>query len=129
MTGRILLIDDDPILAGLLQLTLQLEGYEVIIAPDGAEGLARITAERFDIILLDLVMPNVDGMKFLRIVAERGLYHPPVIIVSSAIEEKLTPAFSDLGVVDIARKPVEPAALVRRVKRVLGAAETAERKA
>ncbi len=119
MAARILVVDDDPILAGLLQMTLQLEGYDVAVASDGDVGLKLVTSERFDLVMLDLVMPKIDGLKFLRLLAESGADRPPVMIVSSAMEEKMTDNLRALGVVDIARKPVEPAELVTRAKRAL----------
>lgn len=119
MGSRILIIDDDPILAGLLQLTLELEGHQVATAEDGAAGLDLVNSEHFDLILLDLVMPKIDGIKFLRLLAEKGDARPPVMIVSSAINEELTDQHRALGVVDIARKPVEPDELVARVSRAL----------
>lgn len=124
MRQKILIIDDDRILAGLLQLTLELEGYDVAVVSDGGQGLKRIESESFDLILLDLVMPGIDGLKFLRLLSDSGLARPPVMIVSSAIDEGLTPHHRGLGVVDIARKPIEPAQLVIRAKRVLDSTQT-----
>ncbi len=123
MPARILVIDDDQILAGLLQLTLELEGYDVAVEYDGNAGLQRVLTERFDLVLLDLVMPKVDGIKFLRLLAERGAKRPPIMIVSSAIDEGMTDDYRAMGVVDIARKPVEPAALVARASAILATAE------
>jgi DNA-binding response OmpR family regulator len=117
--AHILVVDDDPILAGFLQLTLELEGYRVAVANDGAVGLDKVARERFDLVLLDLVMPKIDGVKFLRLLNESQSSRPPIMIVSSAIEEKLTDQHRALGVVDIARKPVETKELVTRVKRAL----------
>lgn len=119
--ARILIIDDDEILSGLLQLTLELEGHRVRQAIDGDVGLECMVAERFDLILLDLVMPRMDGIKFLRLLNERGLHRPPVLIVSSAATGALTEQHRALGVVDILRKPVEPAELVGRITVALGA--------
>lgn len=119
MIPRILVIDDDPILAGLLQLTLQLEGFEVKIAGDGDAGMKILRAEKFDLILLDLVMPKIDGVKFLRLLNESNTDCPPVMVVSSAVDDRLTHQLRPLGVIDVARKPIEPAALVVRVKRAL----------
>ena len=119
MAARILVVDDDQILAGLLRLTLELEGFAVSTEYDGDAGLKRVMAERFDLVLLDLVMPKLDGIKFLRLLAECGAERPPVMIVSSAIDEGLTDQHRALGVYDIARKPVEPAELVKRVKAIL----------
>ena len=121
MTQRILIIDDDVILAGLLQLTLELEGFEVETAADGDEGLALVRKRGFDLILLDLVMPKMDGIKFLRLLNEGDMKRPPVMIVSSATGTELTEQHRAMGVVDIARKPVEPDALVARVKGALAA--------
>ena len=119
MATRILIIDDDVILAGLLQLTLELEGFEVDTAPDGDEGLALVRQKPFDLILLDLVMPKMDGIKFLRLLNESEAKRPPIMIVSSATGTELTEQHRAMGVVDIARKPVEPAMLVERAKAAL----------
>lgn len=119
MATRVLIIDDDVILAGLLQLTLELEGFEVDTAADGDEGLALVRQKPFDLILLDLVMPRMDGIKFLRLLNDSEAKRPPVMIVSSATGTELTEQHRAFGVVDIARKPVEPAMLVKRAKAAL----------
>lgn len=119
MDGRILIVDDDPILAGLLQMTLELEGFVVTCAQNGEEGLKRLSDAAFDLIVLDLVMPGMDGLKFLRVLSGQGPNHPPVMIVSSATEEGLSDWHRSVGVIDIARKPIEPAKLVERVQSAL----------
>lgn len=119
MTQRILVIDDDAILAGLLQLTLEMAGYEVETASDGDVGLSRVKTGRFDLVLLDLVMPKVDGIKFLRLLNESAGPRPPVMIVSSATDGAMNDEYRALGVIDIARKPVEPDELLDRVERAL----------
>lgn len=118
--ARILIIDDDEILSALLKLTLEVEGYEVACAEDGDTGFARLQRERFDLVILDLVMPRMDGIKFLRVLGDSDVARVPVLIVSSAASGPPTEQHRALGVVDIARKPVEPAELVRRVARALG---------
>ena len=119
MSKRILIVDDDLILASLLKLTLELEGYEARTAAEGAEGLRMVAAERFDLVVLDLIMPNVDGVRFLRMLNERDEPRPTVMVLSSAIDEGMTDGWRALGVADIARKPVEPAELVARARRIL----------
>lgn len=119
MTQRILIIDDDVILSGLLQLTLEVEGFDVETAGDGDEGLTMVKSRHFDLILLDLVMPQMDGIKFLRLLNESGVDRPPIMIVSSATGTEITDQHQALGVVDIARKPVEPAELIVRAKKAL----------
>ena len=119
MSARILIVDDDPILSGMLKLTLELEGFEVSVANDGEEGLAAVASQDFALVILDLVMPKIDGVKFLRLLAQMDQTRPPIMIASSAIEEKLTRSSRALGVVDIARKPLGPQEFVARVKKAL----------
>ncbi|WP_284123880.1 response regulator [Parerythrobacter aestuarii] len=120
-THRILIVDDDTILSGLLQLTLELEGYAVTTAPDGSDALAILKTQDFDAIILDIVMPKMDGIKFLRVLNDSGAKRPPILVISSAAGNELTDSFRALGVVGIARKPIEPAKLVARVGEVLAA--------
>ncbi|MHA6332396.1 response regulator [Qipengyuania sp. CAU 1752] len=116
---RILIVDDDTILSGLLQLTLELEGYAVTTAANGAEALARLEVEKFDLIILDIVMPTMDGIKFLRVLGDSNLERPPIIVISSKAGNELTDHYRSFGVVGIARKPVEPGLLVQRVSAAL----------
>ena len=60
---RVLAVDDDPMILRLLQLNLELEGHEVLIAEDGQRGLDAIRAERPDVVLLDVMMPDLDGFQ------------------------------------------------------------------
>ncbi len=117
--GNILIVDDDEILSGLLQLTLELEGHEVDTAADGAIGLKKMREGNFDLVLLDLVMPRVDGIKFLRLRLDEGGPMPPVLIISSTSGEEVSSMPSELGVVGFVRKPVEPARLVRLIGQAL----------
>jgi len=117
--GNILIVDDDEILSGLLQLTLELEGHEVDTAADGAVGLKKMREGNFDLVLLDLVMPRVDGIKFLRLRHDEGGPMPPVLIISSTSGEEVTGLSGELGVVGFVRKPVEPARLVKLVGQAL----------
>ena len=125
LSPRILIVDDDTILSGLLQLTLELEGYEVETAHDGAEALAMLQSAGFDLIILDIVMPKMDGIKFLRLFHDRsiaeGRIQPPIIVLSSAVDGTLTQQQRAMGVVGVARKPIEPATLVRHVGEALAA--------
>lgn len=117
--SHILVVDDDEILSGLLQLTLEIEGYIVDTAANGEEGLAKMRESQFDLVLLDLVMPRVDGIKFLRLLRDGGSVVPPVLIISSTAGEELAGKHGEYGVIGFARKPVEPAKLVALVKEAL----------
>ncbi|MDG5752051.1 response regulator [Qipengyuania sp. XHP0211] len=116
---HILIVDDDEILASLLQITLEVEGYEVSTAPDGEAALARLAEGGIDLVVLDLVMPKMDGVRFLRVLNEQGEARPPVIVISSTAGNTVSDEFRALGVVAIARKPVEPRWLVENIAEAL----------
>lgn len=125
LSPKILIVDDDTILSGLLQLTLELEGYTAATAADGAEALQILESNGFDLIILDIVMPKMDGIKFLRLFHDRSLARntpqPPILVLSSAVDGQLTDQQKAMGVVGVARKPIEPATLVQRVAEALAA--------
>lgn len=116
---HILIVDDDDLLSEMLKMTLELEGYAVATAPNGAEGLERIKECKFDLIILDLVMPKMDGVKFLRVMNDSMTDKPPVLIISASAGNQLGDQHKALGVVGIARKPLEPAGIVTRVRTAL----------
>ena len=116
---HILIVDDDEILASLLQITLEVEGYQVSTAPDGEAALARMAEGGIDLVVLDLVMPKMDGVRFLRVLNEQGEARPPVIVISSTAGNTVSDEFRALGVVAIARKPVEPRWLVENIAEAL----------
>ena len=116
---RILIIDDDELLSEMLKLTLELEGFAVETACNGAVGLERMHHARFDAVILDLVMPMMDGVKFLRTLNASELARPPILVISASAGSQLGDQHRALGVVGIARKPIEPAALVASLRAAL----------
>jgi DNA-binding response OmpR family regulator len=80
--NKVLLIDDDPALVRMIRLALLSEGLEVTTASDGLEGLEAAAADTYDIIVLDLQMPNMDGRAFYREFRARG-GTTPVILLSA----------------------------------------------
>lgn len=119
---RILIIDDDDLLSEMLKLTLELEGFEAHTAPHGLAGMEQVRARKFDLIILDLVMPKMDGVKFLRVLNDSDLPRPPILIISASADNILDEKYRMLGVVGISRKPLEPAKLVANVKAALAGA-------
>jgi len=117
--SHILIVDDDDLLCEMLKMTLELEGYAVATAPNGAEGLEQVKAHRFDLIILDLVMPKMDGVKFLRVMNDSMADRPPVLVISASAGNQLGDQHRALGVVGVARKPLDPAGIVSRVRAVL----------
>ncbi len=115
---RILAVDDEPlILAGLSRL-LAAKNYDVVIANGGCEALIAIGKQQFDVILLDLGMPDLGGNEVLRFVAERCA-ETPVIVVSG--DSTIDAAIRALrgGAADFVRKPYEPEELLRRIDNTL----------
>ena len=84
---KILIIEDDPDLGFGLRNNLEIEGYDVQLVEDGATGLALLERERFALIVLDLMMPGIDGLRVLRTVRERGDRTPVLILTARGQEE------------------------------------------
>lgn len=120
-TPRILLIDDDELLSDLLASLLSLEGYAVTQALHGEAGLEELDRGTFELILLDLLMPRMDGLRFLKELNARGDGHPPVLVLSASADHGTSEAARAQGVFDVMRKPVDPAVLLEKVAAALGA--------
>jgi DNA-binding response OmpR family regulator len=99
--ARILVIDDELILRQLFERVLRSEGHEVVVAANGREGLMMMNPDAPDLILLDLVMPVMDGMSFLRSMRRRAEWTDiPVIVVSGVLDRHQVLQVKELGVVD-----------------------------
>ena len=114
---RILVVDDDPPSVKMTAFLLREEGYEVLTSPNGREALRLLEREKPDLILLDVMMPGLDGFETLREI--RARYHIPVIFLSAKGETVDRVAGLELGADDYLAKPFEPAELLARVKAVL----------
>ncbi len=113
----ILLIDDDTQLTGLLGEYLEQGGFRVVIADDGERALGRIVDSRADIVVLDIMMPKVDGLQVLRrIRAESSV---PVLMLTGRGDEADRIAGLDLGADDYLAKPCSPAELAARIRAIL----------
>lgn len=103
---RILVIDDDPLILGLVDKTLSASGYRVELASNGREGLKLASGGGFDLLLLDYVMPEMDGLAFVSILkAAEKTKGIPVVMVTSSYDEKLREEGEAAGVVDFLYKP------------------------
>ncbi|HWH27676.1 MAG TPA: response regulator transcription factor [Mycobacteriales bacterium] len=111
----VVVIDDDGEVRGLLQETLQLEGFAVRAAADGAEGLALIEEQRPDCVVLDLMMPHLDGHSVLRRLRERHGFGVPVIMLTAASDDDQAWQAWAGGVDCFMAKPFEIEELVHRV--------------
>lgn len=113
----ILTADDDPQILRLVARNLQLEGYEVVTAIDGQEALEHLEAERFDLAILDVMMPKLDGFTTLSRVREFS--RVPIIMVTARGQDQDKIHGLDLGADDYLTKPFSVEELLARVRSVL----------
>ncbi|HET9455920.1 MAG TPA: response regulator [Candidatus Limnocylindrales bacterium] len=121
MAAKILVVDDDPNVQRLLQYTLKQEGYEVLVASDGAEGFRLWGTESPDLILLDVMLPKLDGYQVAtKIRAEEGTTtHVPIIMLTAEREVEQKVRGLRAGADDYLIKPFHPAELIARIKSLL----------
>jgi adenylate cyclase len=117
---RILIVDDNPTNVKVLQTRLVAEGYEVITAADGEEGLATARQQIPDLILLDVMMPKLDGFEVCRrLRADSAFPFTPIIMVTAMADSKDVIAGLEAGGDEYLTKPVDHAALAARVRSML----------
>jgi len=121
MAAKILVVDDDANVQRLLQYTLKQEGYDVVIAADGAEGFRLWGAEAPDLILLDVMLPKLDGYQVAaKIRSEEGTAsHVPIIMLTAEREVEQKVRGLRAGADDYLIKPFHPAELLARIKSLL----------
>ena len=116
--AKILIVDDEPRIRELIREHLQYAGYTCEEAADGSAALAQVTSSSFDLVILDLMMPFMDGMTCLREMRGRHI-NTPVIILTARGEEYDKLAGLEAGADDYVVKPFSPRELVARVRAVL----------
>jgi two-component system, OmpR family, response regulator CpxR len=119
----LLLVDDDTELAALMQEFFAQRGITLETAYDGARGLARALEGRFDLLLLDVMMPGLDGFEMLRHFRRRS--QTPVIMLTARTEQRDRIAGLDAGADDYLPKPFSPEELLARIRAVLRRTERA----
>lgn len=125
--AKILIVDDDPDIAEAIGAVLEAHSYQVIRAPDGEAGLAKLREERPNLMILDLLMPRMDGFavcKELRDPRWAKYANVPILILSSIREEASRRRYEletglELDVDDYVEKPIDPFVLMQRVEKLL----------
>ncbi len=115
---RVLVVDDDPTVSDVVRRYLEQDGCEVRLAADGADGLAAVAAQRPDLVVLDLMMPGIDGLEVCRRL-RRQLPDLPVIMLTALGEEADRVLGLEVGADDYVTKPFSPRELVLRIRSVL----------
>jgi adenylate cyclase len=114
--GSLLVIDDDPVVRSMLSRSLEEGGHQVATAKDGREGLDMASAEAFDVILLDVLMPGLDGYEVLEeLKKDRTLRHIPVVMVTALDDIESAVRCIELGADDYLPKPIDPVVLGARI--------------
>jgi len=127
MPEKILVVDDDPDILDAVSMILESQGYQVVTARDGVEGLANLKAEVPDLMILDLLMPKMDGFGVLRELQDPrwAKYKDiPILVLTSVREEASRRRYEletglELGVADYVEKPMPPDVLLERVERLI----------
>lgn len=122
---RILVVDDDPEITRMLQLMLEFNGYEVKRAHGTAQGMASLGAEIPDLVLLDFMMPHLNGIELCTYVRrDPRTAHLPVIMYSAAANEDNVQAAMEAGATRFVHKTSDSEQLLQIVKEVLSSAQT-----
>ena len=127
MAYKVLLVDDDPDIRDVVTMLLESKGYETVTACDGIEFLAALRAEEPDLMIIDLLMPKMDGFAVLKEL-EDGRWSKyrriPILILSSVREEASRRRYEletalEFNVDDYVEKPINPEVLLERVERLV----------
>ncbi len=117
---RILICDDDPVILRLLQVNLELEGYEVVLANNGEQALEVAQAENPDLIILDIMMPRLDGYQTAeRLKGSPSTRDTPVIFLSARAQASDIDRGRQFGVEEYLTKPFDPSDLLDVVERLI----------
>ena len=123
--GKILVVDDEIYIVHILDFSLGMEGYEVVTALDGEQALEKLKVEKPDLIVLDIMMPKLDGYEVCKAIkSDPETRHIPVILLSAKgrnVDQKMG---FDVGADDYITKPFSPRKLVERINQLLGQAVT-----
>jgi DNA-binding response OmpR family regulator len=117
---RILICDDDPLLIELMSFRLKAKGFDVITAVNGEEALSKVVSEHPSLVVLDAMMPRLDGFEVLsRMKSDAGVSHIPVIMLSARKGEKDIVSALERGADDYLVKPFIPEELLARLSKLL----------
>ena len=119
-TPTVLVVEDDPVILRLLEVNFELEGFAVVLAHDGAEGIEAARTQRPDVIVSDIMMPRVSGIELVQTLkADEATASIPIILLSAKAQTGDLKLGMDAGADDYVTKPFEPLDLVDRVNALL----------
>jgi DNA-binding response OmpR family regulator len=116
----VLVVEDDPVILRLLEVNFELEGFGVLIAHDGAEGIALARSERPDLVISDIMMPKVSGLELVEALkGDEATASIPIILLSAKAQAADLKSGIASGADDYVTKPFEPLDLIDRVNALL----------
>ena len=119
-TRKILIVEDDREIRDLLSHYLRKEGFFPVLAPDGETGILKARKEKPDLVLLDILLPNADGLEVLRAIrSDETIGRTPVVMVTAKGDETDRVVGLELGADDYIAKPFSPREVVARIKAIL----------
>lgn len=120
MANKILIADDDPVILKLLQVNLEMEGYDVVMAEDGQAAVQQANTAKPDLIILDIMMPKMDGLSVRQALLETpDLKDTPVIFLSARAQLTDIQKGYAAGVTEYVTKPFDPNDLLELIEQVL----------
>lgn len=120
MAKKILIIEDDPAISRLVDYSLKHEGYDVVAATNGLEGIRKAQYEAPDLVILDVMLPGMDGFEIChRLRAESETSQLPILMFSAKAQEIDKDTGLKVGADDYLPKPAAPAEIVNRVEKLL----------
>ncbi|HEX5066137.1 MAG TPA: response regulator [Myxococcota bacterium] len=120
MKPRILVVDDSPTMRQLLGLALRKLGAEIVQASDGMDAMRKLLGDRFDLALVDINMPVMDGLKLIQLVrAEDALRSLPIVVITTEGSDSPREQAMTLGANAYLTKPVEPGSVFELVRELL----------
>lgn len=118
---RLLIVDDDPMILEVIEMSLELAGWAVVSASDGHDALLKASAERPDAILMDVMMPGMDGPSAsVQLSESADTAHIPVILLTAKAQQSERRQWAALPVAGVLVKPFDPMRLADDIKRLLG---------
>ena len=126
MNKKILVIEDDPVASRFARYVLETEGYQVVTAPNGLDGLRKVQKEKPDLIILDIMLPGLDGFEIChRLRSEPETARIPILMLSAKAQEVDQVTGLNVGADDYLTKPADPSEIVSRVRVLLARTEYA----
>jgi len=118
--SHVLVVDDDKLARMEISRCVEQQGYSVSLAEDGAQALDMLRSQTFGLVLLDLLMPGVDGFEVLRqMKADATLREVPVIVITAVDDPESAAKCAEMEVIDHLTKPVDPKLLAERANAIL----------